>query len=325
MNEQDPHSRTVILHVAVAAIQDDQGRVLISKRHDHVHQGGLWEFPGGKLEPGETVPAGLTRELQEELDIRLLRSEPLIKITHHYPDRSVLLDVHRVLAFAGEPKGMEGQPLRWQLPAAMPMAEFPAADRPIITALQLPDLYLITGADPTRPTEFLQRLEVALQQGLSLVQLRAHDLADTAYTRLAEAAWDICGQYHARLLLNRPNRILTWADGVHLTRHQLAVCRERPAVNGWVGASCHDLRELRQAERLGLDYVLLSPVQATPSHPGATPLGWQRFSQWVEQVNLPVYALGGVGLESLSQARQWGAQGVAGISALWGYQEPPKP
>ena len=176
-----------------------------------------------------------------------------------------------------------------------------------------------------RPAEFLQRLEVALQQGLSLVQLRAHDLDDTAYIRLAEAALDICRHHQARLLLNRPNQILTWADGVHLTRHQLALCRERPVVNGWVGASCHDLGELRQAERLGLDYVLLSPVQPTLSHPDVTPLGWRCFSRWVEQVNLPVYALGGVGLESLSQAKQWGAQGIAGISALWGGQEPPKP
>ena len=325
MNAQDPLEHKAAIHVAAAAILDGKGRVLISKRHDHVHQGGLWEFPGGKLEAGETVLAGLTRELQEELDIQLLRSEPLIKITHHYPDRSVLLDVHRVLEFAGEPRGMEGQPLRWQLPAAMQTAEFPAADRPIITALQLPDLYLITGADATRPVEFLQRLEAALQRGLSMVQFRAHELTDSAYNHLAEAALDICRRYRARLLLNRPSRLLSWADGVHLTRHQLAVCRERPQVSGWVGASCHDLHELRQAQRLGLDYALLSPVLPTLSHPDATPLGWKRFAEWVEQVNLPVYALGGVGLEDLDEAKQSGAQGIAAISAFWAYQDPPKP
>jgi 8-oxo-dGTP diphosphatase len=299
--------------------------VLISRRHEQAHQGGLWEFPGGKLEPGETVLAGLARELREELGIRLLRSDPLIKITHHYADRCVLLDVHRVLQFAGEPRGMEGQPLRWQLPAAMRAVEFPAADRPIITALQLPDRYLITGGDPARPTEFLQRLENALQQGLSLVQLRAHALSDFAYNRLAEAAWGLCRRYRARLLLSRPGQLLTWADGVHMTRHQLAACQERPRLSGWVGASCHDLHELRQAERLGLDYALLSPVQPTASHPGASPLGWQCFAQWVEAVNLPVYALGGLGLESLDRAKQSGAQGVAAISAWWGNQPPPKP
>jgi 8-oxo-dGTP diphosphatase len=314
-----------IIHVAVAAILDSQGRVLVSRRHDHVHQGGLWEFPGGKLEPGEAVLTGLARELREELAIRLLRSQPLIKITHHYPDRSVLLDVHRVLEFAGEPRGVEGQPLRWQAPAAMQARDFPAADRPIITALQLPDRYLITGADAGRPDEFLQRLENALQQGLSLVQLRAHALPDAAYNRLAEAALALCRGYQARLLLNRSGQLLTGADGVHLTRHQLAACRERPRVDGWVGASCHDLRELRLAERMGLDYALLSPVEPTASHPDAIPLGWTRFAQWVAGVNLPIYALGGVGLESLERAKQAGAQGVAGISAFWGNQVPPKP
>jgi 8-oxo-dGTP diphosphatase len=96
-------------------------------------------------------------------------------------------------------------------------------------------------------------------------------------------------------------------------------------LDGWVGASCHDLHELQQAQRLGLDYVLLSPVLPTPSHPDAVPLGWQRFTQWVEQVNLPVYALGGVGLESLDLAKQYGAQGIAAIRAFWTDQAPPKP
>jgi len=325
MGAQDPVGQTAAIHVAAAAIQDKQGRVLISRRHDHAHQGGLWEFPGGKLEPGENVLTGLARELREELDIRLLRTEPLIKITHHYPDRSVLLDVHRVLEFAGEPRGMEGQPLRWQLPVAMQAADFPAADRPIITALQLPDRYLITGEDGARPVEFLQRLETALQQGLSLVQLRAHALSDTAYQRLAEDARDLCRHYRARLLLNRPRRLPAWADGVHLTRYQLAACRERPQVTGWVGASCHDLHELQLAERLGLDYALLSPVLHTASHPDASPLGWQLFARWADQVNLPIYALGGVGLKSLDRAKRAGAQGIAAIGAFWGNQEPPKP
>jgi 8-oxo-dGTP diphosphatase len=237
----------------------------------------------------------------------------------------VLLDVHRVLEFVGEPRGMEGQPLRWRQPTTLQAADFPAADRPIITALQLPDRYLITGEDAARPVEFLQRLENALRQGLSLVQLRAHALSDTAYRRLAENARELCRRHRARLLLNRPGQLSAWADGVHLTRHQLAACRGRPRVAGWVGASCHDLHELQLAERLGLDYALLSPVRPTASHPNATPLGWQRFARWADQVNLPIYALGGVGLESLGRAKQAGAQGIAGISAFWGNQEPPKP
>ncbi|MBA1330850.1 thiamine monophosphate synthase, partial [Candidatus Endoriftia persephone str. Guaymas] len=104
-------------------------RVLISKRHEHLHQGGLWEFPGGKLEPGESVEAALRRELYEELGIRISRFEPLIRVTHHYAECSVLLDVYRVFSYQGEPRGMEGQPLNWVLPEAMELALFPAADR----------------------------------------------------------------------------------------------------------------------------------------------------------------------------------------------------
>lgn len=305
------------VHVVAAAIMDPQGRVLISKRHEHAHQGGLWEFPGGKLEPGEAVLTGLARELCEELNIELLRTEPLIKIIHHYPDRAVLLDVHRVWEFAGEPEGMEGQPLRWLLPDAMQAADFPAADRPIITALRLPDRYLITGADPARPDEFLRRLENALSRGLQLVQLRAHELSDAQYAGLAKAAQELCRVYGARLLLNRSGEPQSWADGVHLTRHQLMASTRRPQTTGWVGASCHNPQELRQAERLSLDYALLSPVRHTSSHPEVEPLGWERFTEWVERVNLPVYALGGLDAGSLWEAKQNGAQGIAAIGAFW--------
>ena len=100
------------VHVAVAVIQDALGRVLLSRRPEQVHQGGLWEFPGGKLEQGESLSHALRREILEELGLQVMDHQPLIAITHHYPDRSVLLDVHRVTEYLGEPHGLEDQPLR---------------------------------------------------------------------------------------------------------------------------------------------------------------------------------------------------------------------
>ncbi|MEN8178138.1 MAG: Nudix family hydrolase [Pseudomonadota bacterium] len=314
-----------LIHVAAAAIEDSQGRILIAKRHDQAHQGGLWEFPGGKLEPGETVVQALERELQEELDITPIRPEPLIRIVHHYDDCSVLLDVYRVTEIVGIPKGMEDQPLDWLHPEQMQAEKFPAADRPILTALRLPDRYLITGDDPFLPDQFIRRLEHSLSGGLRLVQLRAHQLPDADYRRLAEDARALCRRYGARLLLNRPQHPERWvglSDGIHLTRHQLMSRNCRPEGPAWVGASCHDPVELQQAERLGLDYALLSPVQSTLSHPEAEPLGWERFTRWVNEVNLPVYALGGLRMETLSLAKQRGAQGIAGISGFWLDQMP---
>ncbi len=200
------------IHVAAAALADPQGRVLIAKRPERVHQGGRWEFPGGKLEPGETPAAALARELNEKIGVRVLSSRPLIRVHHDYGDRHVLLDVHCVTGYAGDPQGREGQPIAWVHPDAMDPAAFPAADRPIILALRLLECYLSTGADPRAPDRFMDRLDRALARGVRLVQLRAHDLRDDDYAGLTQGAFRLCARHDARLLLNRDP---TWSVSVN--------------------------------------------------------------------------------------------------------------
>ena len=124
------------VHVAVGLVVNAGGQVLVTRRPANVHQGGLWEFPGGKLEPGEEVQAGLTRELQEELGIMVMAARPVLRVHHDYPDKSVLLDVWRVEAYRGQPRGLEGQPLAWFSPEALASLPLPAADQPIVQALQ---------------------------------------------------------------------------------------------------------------------------------------------------------------------------------------------
>ena len=302
------------------AITDPHGRILVTRRHDHVHQGGLWEFPGGKLEPGEDPERGLARELAEELGISVRESQPLIRIHHDYGDRHILLDVRRVSRYAGDPQGLEGQPLAWLRPESMDPDAFPAADRPIITALRLPPLLLITGADPNAPAAFLKRLEAVINSGVGLVQLRAHELQRAEYRRLAEDAFALCAPAGAQLLLNRDPREVAEIPrhGLHLPARALAALESRPGLPGdLVGASCHDTGELARAAALGLDYALLSPVRATASHPGFTPLGWTRFAELVDPVPLPVFALGGLHPADLDVAFRHGAQGVAAIRGLW--------
>ena len=308
------------IHVAAAAILDESGRVLISQRAEDSHQGGLWEFPGGKLAAGETAAGALSRELEEELGIQPLASEPLIRIRHDYEDRHVVLDFYRVTAYRGKPRGLEGQPLQWLSPAAMQPEHFPAADRPVITALKLPPRYMITGSDAGQPGQFLSRLSLAIERGIQLVQLRAHQLSDSAYRQLLAEVLPLCRTSGVKLLINRPQGVLDWhseADGLHLTARQLTSLSRRPAGAALIGASCHQLEELKMAERAGLDYVLLSPVQRTSTHPQAASLGWPRFAEWVDQVNLPVYALGGLSADDLPNAILNGAQGIAAISAFW--------
>jgi 8-oxo-dGTP diphosphatase len=124
--------RTV--HVAVGVILDRENRVLLTRRAQDVHQGGLWEFPGGKVESGESVQQALARELREELGIEIGRTTSLLEVSHDYGDKAVLLDVHLVLEFSGEARGLEGQPLEWVAATALPEYEFPAANVPIVEA-----------------------------------------------------------------------------------------------------------------------------------------------------------------------------------------------
>lgn len=123
------------VHVVVGIIRNRTGAVLIARRPDGVHQGGLWEFPGGKVEEDESLEAALIRELHEEVGITVRAAEPWLRVRHAYPDKTVLLDVWRVTAYGGEPHGREGQPLAWAAPAVMAGFSFPAADQPIIAAL----------------------------------------------------------------------------------------------------------------------------------------------------------------------------------------------
>ncbi len=308
------------IHVAVAVIQNAAGQILISQRPAHLHQGGLWEFPGGKLEPDETVSQALKREIHEELGLEVRAHLPLIRITHHYPDRVVLLDVHRVTQFAGCAEGREGQLLRWLSPEQLKNHPLLPADRPIVAAINLPDCYLITGADPLDQRQFLLRLEQSLMQGVRLVQLRAKSLAQTEFFLLAEAALKLCRGYGARLLLNAaPDWVEQLAaDGVHLTSKQLSDLNERPLDCDYlIGASCHSADDLARASALGLDFAVLSPVLPTASHPDAQPLGWRQFGVLVEAAKLPVYALGGMRQGMLDEAQGNGAQGIAGISGFW--------
>jgi 8-oxo-dGTP diphosphatase len=124
------------VHVAVGVISDGGTGILVARRAQAAHQGGLWEFPGGKVEAGETVQAALHRELLEELAIEVRRCEPLLSIEHDYADKSVLLDVWWIDAFDGEPHGREGQPLRWVDVTELGGLEFPAANVPIIAAIE---------------------------------------------------------------------------------------------------------------------------------------------------------------------------------------------
>ncbi|WP_300274089.1 Nudix family hydrolase [Halomonas sp.] len=309
------------VHVAAAAIISADGReVLIARRPSNVDHGGLWEFPGGKLAPYETGLGGLRRELHEELGVEIQRAQPLIRIHHEYPDKHILLDVWQVHDFSGEPFGREGQAVRWVPMGELANYPFPAANLPILRAVMLPTEYLITGEEKDE-ARFATRLERALvEDGVRLVQLRAKALDEAAYRERAQAALALCRKHGARLLLNGEPELLEAidADGVHLTSERLMQLERRPIAEGkWLSASTHDRRQLDQAGRLGCDFVTLSPLRTTPSHPDVAPVGWHDFQQLVERAAMPVFALGGMTRHDANHARAVGAQGVASIRDFW--------
>lgn len=311
------------IHVVAAVVQDAGGRILVARRPEHVHLGGLWEFPGGKLEPGEERLAGLRRELREELGIDIASARPLIAVPHRYPDQDVLLDVWKLRAWRGEVHGREGQRLRWVTPAELAELALPAADGPVLTALSLPSLYLVTPEPDA--AGFVDTLETCLAAGVRLVQLRARVTSRDRLEPIVAQCLAACARHGARLLLNADPAVALalGAHGVHLSGAALRLARKRDWPGGLLtGASCHDDDELRRAEDCGVDFVVVGPVLPTRTHPDAKPLGWDRFAGLVAATRLPAFALGGLGPADRPTAWAAGSQGIAAISAIWYAPDP---
>ena len=315
---------TQTIHVAVGVIFNKTGEILIALRDKHRHQGGLWEFPGGKVDEGENVSQALSRELHEEIGIQVVRSHPLVQISHSYPDKSVLLDVWCVDEFSGLPSGKEGQEICWIDPASMNPADFPLANRRIIHILQLPDRIAITGSAPDKDS-FINALEGVLDQGIHLIQFRptrldGRSLANSCLLDWWESALLECRARGSKLIPNCPMEILhdLEGDGFHANSRTLMSLESRPIASDLLfSASCHSLAQLQKAQLLEVDFAFLSPVQPTGSHPEAKILGWEKFADLVSQVNIPVYALGGLDCDDIARARSHGARGIAAISAFW--------
>ena len=302
------------LQVAVGVVKNPEGKILISLRHAELHQGGLWEFPGGKIDASETAESALARELKEELNIDVTAASPLITIRHRYPDRFVQLNVFLVEQFSGEAKSLEGQPFKWVAPAELDQYKFPAANQPIITAAQLPPYYAIL--DDADEAVLLPNLQKILNRGIKLIQARLKKLSPAAVAAFIEQAYPLCRQQQAVLLINSAVDYSAEVDGIHLTSRDLMALTARPENIKWLAASCHNLEQLQHAQNIGVDFVVLAPVLPTQTHPGAAALGWGQFAELVAEVNLPVYALGGMTKSSLITARQYGGQGIAAIRAF---------
>ena len=312
------HNADKAVEVAAAVIERADGRFLLAQRPPGKVYAGYWEFPGGKVEPGEEVEAALSRELQEELGIGVQTAYPWITRTFVYPHATVRLHFFRVVAWSDEPHAREQQEIRWQRldePMADPMLP---ANAPVLAALGLPTEYAITSAETLGVAEQLRRLDVALEHGLSLIQVRDKTLPADQRMWFAAQVIERAKRAGARVLLNADPELVRrlGADGVHFNSAALMSLGEKPA-RLLSAASCHTPEELARAGRLGLDFAVLGPVNPTATHPDAVGLGWERFASIARGSATPVYAIGGVDRHELGRARRAGAHGLAMIRGAW--------
>lgn len=314
-----PNPRSRLVEVVAGVIRDARGRVLLARRTEGRDLAGLWEFPGGKREPGETPEAALARELHEELGIGAEVGAAVIRVPQAYPDKRLVLDVREIRQWRGSARGREGQALVWVPPHKLASYAMPPADRPVVAALQQSEHYLVTPEPGESDEAWLDALSRSLQAGVRRVQLRLRTVAAERSQRLAAAAVARCRAVQAEVLINGDVALANALGvGLHLRAVQLRELAERPVPARMpLAASCHDADELRAAQALGCDFAVVGSIKPTPSHPGVLGIGWEAFSVLRESVSLPIYAIGGLVPDEVAEARRYGAQGIAAIRGLW--------
>ena len=309
---------STVVRVAAAVILRADGAVLLAQRPPGKPYAGYWEFPGGKLEPGETPAHALARELHEELGITVMRAAAWLVQEFVYPHAHVELNFFRVFAFEGEPASHDGQAFAWQDPHAIDVAPLLPANTRVLAALTLPSVYAITCAADGADVPFVDRVRGALEAGVRLIQVREPEFAPPRRDALARQIIDLAIPYGARVLLNGSEedaRRLGCA-GVHWTARSLGAATARPR-NLIVGASVHTHDELMHACALDVDFAVLGPVRATPTHPDARALGFDGFAAAAAGTRVPVFALGGMRPDDLDTALAHGAHGIAMRRYAW--------
>ena len=317
-------SAPAAVDVAVAVLLRPDGTFLLAQRPEKKVYAGYWEFPGGKVEPGETVREALVREIHEELGVEIIAAYPWTTQVFTYPHATVRLHFYRVTQWQGEPATQphEHQAIAWQALDNLTVVPLLPANTTVMRALRLPEEYAISDVVGLGEAAFLARLERRLSQGLRLLQLREKSMDVAAIEPLAKKVVALARACGARVLINGDVGLARriGAHGVHFSASQLMGLPLRPEL-AWCAASCHNATELRRAEELGLDFAVLGPVLETPSHPGMKTLGWGGFADLALGAAIPVYAIGGLNLTDLERARNSGAHGVAMIRGSWGNGE----
>ena len=303
-----------VTEVAAAVIERPDGLFLLACRPEGKPYPGYWEFPGGKIEPGESPREALVRELKEELGIEAREASPWITRMYVYTHATVRLHFFRVTAWEGEPQSLEGQAIAWQHPLRPDVTPMLPANGPVLAALALPSVMVVSDAQSS-PQDWTMRLAALASRERVLIQIREKSMTQAQIGALLALVHGIAGPAQCPVVVNSDCGRFAGA-GVHLTSSALRSVTARPDVP-LVGASCHTTEDLAHAAALGLDYALLGHVNPTASHPGAQPLGWETFEALCRDQPMPIYAIGGLARADLPEAKRRGAHGVALRSAAF--------
>ena len=311
------------IDVAVGVLIRDDGSFLLAQRPEGKPMSGYWEFPGGKVEAGESVFDALVREFDEELGLRIAAAHPWVQRVVTYPHATVRLHFWRSYGegrgWHNDPEPREAQGFRWERIEQLTTEPWLEGALPVRRWMRLPSTYAISNASAMGVDGFLAALDRRLAGGgLEQLQLREPAMDGPSFAALFDAVAARCTAHRVRLLVNSTHPRTYWslADGVHLSSRELMKLQDRPSID-WCFASCHDAAELARAGELGLDAAVLGPVGPTASHPGGDVLGWSGFAAIAGAASLPVYALGGLTAGDLGAAHDAGAHGVAMIRAAW--------
>ncbi len=304
------------IRAAVGVLQQKDGKILIAKRQKGQLMAGFWELPGGKIEADETPKNAAIRELREELGIEVEALSLHKTMQQKYQNRIVELHIFNIEKYQNQPAGIEGQTIAWSSINLLKNYQLLPTMKAFIASITLPKKYWITPSKNHQSTEWLAKFEQKLRQNIRLIQLRSKTALDECFIKELSRK---CQQHSVKLLLNTPDKTFTqtYVDGFHLTTSELLKLSHRPCSDDkFLGASAHNLDDAKYAEKIGADFIVISPVQPTKTHPNAIPIGWENAHQVANSLNIPVYFLGGMGEKDLAKTIELGAQGIAGVSAF---------
>jgi len=308
----------VYVKVSVAILINDNHQVLLGQRPPQKSWEGWWEFPGGKIEKGETSSDALYREVYEEIGVKITQFKKWVTRKYSYDGNDITLHFFKVQKWEGEVTSKENQKLVWAYLKNPNVSPILPANLFVQKAFDLPKYYAITNLSETSKKVFFNQLQNKISNGLKMIQVREKNISFDKFKIFSNEVIKICKPKGVKVIINSDVNLAYEinADGVHLTSKDLISIKKIPK-NLIVSASCHTQEEIDIAEKLNINFLVLSAIKKTLSHPDIKPIGWDEFENIANRVNTPIYALGGLGVNDYSIALENGAIGIASQRSIW--------